>query len=71
MYPQWLEQLTLLESVLFVGIVLPGVLASVLLWRERFQVSLPGADQARIALLLGVCGLSFLALVAALAIRLW
>jgi hypothetical protein len=70
MYPQWLEQLTLLESILFVGIVLPGVVTSVLLWRERFRVSLPGADRARIALLLGVCGLSFLALVAALTVRL-
>jgi hypothetical protein len=69
MYPQWLEQLTLLESILFVGIVLPGVLASALLWRERFRVSLSRADRARIARLLGVCGLSFLALVAALVVR--
>jgi len=71
MYPQWLEQLTLLESVLFVGIVLPGVLASALLWRERFRVSLSRGDQGRIALLLGVCALSFLALVGALAVRVW
>ncbi len=70
MYPQWLEQLTLLESILFVGIVLPGVVASALLWRERLRVSLSRSDRARIALLLGVCGLSFLALVAALAVRL-
>lgn len=69
MYPHWLEHLTLLESALFIGIVLPGVVASALLWRERFRVSLSRPDQRRIALLLGVAGLSFLALVTALAIR--
>jgi hypothetical protein len=40
------------------------------MWRKRFRVSLSRSHQARIALLPGVCGLSFLALVAALAVRL-
>ena len=70
MYPAFLDQLNLLESILMAGVILPSTLAGALLWRNRLRAGLPAADRKAFILLLGLCFFCFGVLVTSLKIRL-
>ncbi len=70
MYPAFLDQLNLLESILMAGVILPSTLAGALLWRNRLRADLPAPDRRAFILLLGLCILCFGVLVTSLTIRL-
>ncbi len=70
MYPAFLDQLNLLESILMAGVILPSALAGALLWRNRLSADLTAPDRRAFILLLGLCILCFGVLVTSLTIRL-
>jgi hypothetical protein len=66
-YPAILEQLTMVEGLLFLGQLVSGAYSIVLLWQT--PTPMPKSDRGRVVLLLGLCGLCFAGLVTSLTVR--
>jgi hypothetical protein len=65
-YPAFLDQLSPGGSILMLGMIVTGCIASVIVWQHRGRTSLPRRDRWVVAVLLALCAGCFVALIASL-----